>query len=244
MDDVSSDYLLTLPLHAVTEVYGAEGLRRRFLLEAERFDAADRERLTRALALAERLHADDSRVREPYVNHVLRVAIRVMRHYGVDDSDVVVAALLHDTVEDHPDELAGGAPFDARSAALGVLARDFGQRVADLVDAVTNPEYDPSRDADEQYVEHVAESLRAMPWARVVKLSDFTDNGAGVIHTTGPKVQRAAAKYRPLVPILRELLDQRDTPLGDDAKDHIRQQLDTADERFAAILASADRRPT
>lgn len=240
MDDVSSSYLLTLPLHAVTEVYGAEGLRRRFLLEIERFDAADRERLTRALTLAERLHADDSRVREPYVNHVLRVAIRIMRHYCVDDADVVSAALLHDTVEDHPEELAGGAPLDARRAALDVLARDFGRRVGDLVGAVTNPEYDPGRDSDEQYVEHVAESLSAVPWARVVKLSDFTDNGVGVIHTTGPKMRRAAGKYRPLVPILRELLERSDTPLDENAKQHIREQLATADERFAAILASTD----
>lgn len=236
MDDLAPAYLMTLPLHAVTGVYGTEGLRERFLLEAAAFEATDQERLTRALALAERLHEHDTRVREPYVNHVLRVAVRVIHHYGVVDADVVIAALLHDTVEDHPAELAGGVPIDPRPAALQVLSRDFGPRVAELVAAVTNPEYDPDRDSDEQYREHVAASLAANPWARVVKASDFTDNGVGVIHTTGPKVRRAAAKYRPLVPVLRELVERDDTPLTDDAKRHIADQLDVAVERFTAIL--------
>lgn len=235
MDDVSPAYLMTLPLHAVTEVYGADGLRQRFLLEAEVL--GDQDRVVRALALAERLHENDRRVREPYVNHVLRVAIRILRHYGVRDADVVIAGLLHDTVEDHPAELAGGAPTDPRQAAFGVLARDFGDRVAEIVAAVTNPVYDPERDSDEQYREHVAASLAAHPWARVVKASDFTDNGVGIIHTTGPKIRRAASKYRPLTPVLRELVQREDTPLSEQTKRHIVDQLDLADQRFNAILS-------
>ncbi|WP_163513202.1 HD domain-containing protein [Fodinicola acaciae] len=237
MDNVSPAYLMTLPLHAVTEVYGTEGLRRRFLLEAEVLD--DQDRVVRALTLAERLHQDDKRVREPYVNHVLRVAIRILRHYGVRDADVVIAGLLHDTVEDHPAELAGGAPADPRQAAFGVLERDFGRRVAEIVGAVTNPVYDPERDSDEQYREHVAASLAAYPWARVVKASDFTDNGVGIIHTSGPKIRRAATKYQPLTPVLHELVQRDDTPLTDAAKRHIVDQLQLADERFSAILSGS-----
>ena len=33
----------------------------------------------------------------------------------------------------------------------------------------------------------VTASLHATPWARVIKVSDFTDNAVGLIHTTGPK---------------------------------------------------------
>lgn len=73
-------------------------------------------------------------------------------------------------------------------AALAVLAGRFGARVADLVCAVTNPEYDPERDRHEQYRAYVTASLDRNPWARVIKVSHFTDNGVGVIHTTGPKV--------------------------------------------------------
>jgi (p)ppGpp synthase/HD superfamily hydrolase len=206
----------------------------------ERFPAADRAQLNEALLLAAALHADDRRVREPYLNHLLRVAIRIMRYYGIHDVDVLTAALLHDAVEDHPAELAGLPETlghaELTDAAVAELARRFGSRMAELVRSVTNPEYDPERDQNEQYRMHVAESLDRDPWARVIKVSDFTDNGVGVIHTTVEKASRAARKYRPLVPTLRELVGRPDTPLSHAAKDHILDQLDLAEERFAAIL--------
>jgi (p)ppGpp synthase/HD superfamily hydrolase len=231
--------LLSMPLHAITEVYGEDGLRDRFLMELEPFPATERETLVEALGLAARLHARDRRVREPYLNHLLRVAIRITRYYGVHDVDVLTAALLHDAVEDHPEELAGfagGTHTELTDAALAELSRRFNPRVAELVRSVTNPEYDPGRDRHEQYRAHVAESLERDPWARVIKVSDFTDNGVGVVHTTLDKATSAATKYRPLVPKLRELVGRPDTPLSIEAKDHILDQLDLAEERFAAIL--------
>jgi len=58
-------YLATMPLHAITEVYGESGLRERFLVEIRRFTPAEQERLRAALDLAAELHRDDRRVREP-----------------------------------------------------------------------------------------------------------------------------------------------------------------------------------
>src|SRR5271166_2760144 len=190
--------LATMPLHAITSTYGEPGLRDRFAVEIASWAEADRRRLERALDLASRLHAGDRRDTEPYVNHLLRVAIRIMSHYGVHDTDVVCAALLHDAVEGHPADLAG--PHGGRPGAFAVLAAEFGPRVAELVAAVTNPEYAPDRDTYEQYREHVADSLGRDPWARVIKASDFTDNGVGLIHTTGPRLRQLAGKYAPLVP--------------------------------------------
>ncbi|MFU8850787.1 HD domain-containing protein [Micromonospora sp. SL1-18] len=246
-------YLASMPMHAITEIHGEPGLLERFRLEIRAFDAAARERLTAALDLAADLHRDDRRVREPYLNHLLRVAIRMMHHYQVRDVDVIVAGLLHDAVEDHPMELADldawrqlqladaaqrpvAVGEDPTAAALAALADRFGPRVARLVGAVTNPAYDPGRDRHVQYREHVAASLDREPWARVIKVSDFTDNGVGVIHTVGPKVARSAAKYRPLVPVFRDLIARPDTPLSVPVKRHIFAQLDLAEERFSAIL--------
>ena len=241
MDGIERGQLKVMPIHAVTEVYGEAGLRALFEVESEAFPEDERATLMRAERVASRLHAEDKRVREPYVNHLLRVAIRIIRHYQVLDSEVVVAALLHDAVEDHPRDLAdlaGAAERAAgeREAALAVLGRAFTPRVAELIAAVTNPDYDPERDRQEQYREHVVESLEANPWARVIKLSDFTDNGVGIIHTTGPKVRKASAKYAPLVPQLREFALRADTPLTPEVKEHIAGQLDLAAERFRAIL--------
>jgi hypothetical protein len=137
-------------------------------------------------------------------------------------------------VEDHPAELAGSGQGD-QQAALGVLAAEFGPRVAELVGAVTNPPFAPDRDEHEQYREHVADSLRDSPWARVIKASDFTDNGVGLIHSTGPRLRRLASKYAPLVPVLRDLIARPDTPLDAAAKEHILAQIDRAADRFAAL---------
>ena len=228
--------LSVMPLHAITTMYGEQGLRERFALETARLtDPGARGQVKRALRLAARLHASDRRQREPYVNHLLRVALRIMVHYSVREPDMICAALLHDAVEDHADQMSTAG----RPGALAMLIAAYGARVAELVAAVTNPVYASESDADGQYREHVKDSLAACPWARVIKISDFTDNGVGLIHSTGPLLHRLAAKYAPLVPVLRELIGRPDTPLSDDVKRHIGRQLDLAAERFSAIAPQA-----
>jgi len=155
------------------------------------------------------------------VNHLLRVAIRIISHYQAADPDLACAALLHDAVEDHAGDLAPGG---TRQDALAALAGRFGQRVADLVGAVTNPEPEPGRDPHEQYREHVIASLQASPAARVIKASDLIYNAAGLIHATGPRIAKLAAKYGPLLPAVRDLILRTDTPLDPAVKDAITAQ--------------------
>ena len=126
-------------------------------------------------------------------------------------------------LEDLPDPDAVVIPYGGGGLTTGIAsaikARRPQARViavepetgAGLVAAVTNPEPGPGRDRHEQYREHVTASLQTSPWARVIKASDFTDNGAGLIHTTGPRLERLASKYAPLVPVLRDLISQPDT---------------------------------
>ena len=236
VDEADLRLVTVMPLHAVTAMYGEQGLRARFAAEMARFpDPAGRELAARALQLAGDLHAADRRQREPYVNHLLRVALRITCHYGVDDIEVICAALLHDAVEDHADGLAAGG----RAGAVAALAASFGPRVAGLVDAVTNPERVPGVDRHQQYRAHVADSLAASPWARVIKASDFTDNGVGLIHTSGPKAARLARKYAPLVPTLASLIARPDTPLAPPVKARILGQFVAAQERFAVFAGAA-----
>ena len=235
--------LAGMPLHAITSVHGEAGLRERLFMEIAQFPAADRGRAQDALALASRLHAADRGQGEPYGNHLLRVAIRILSHYRVTDPDVACAALLHDAVEDHAADIAPGGYRQAALAVLAVLAvlaGRFGARAAALVAAVTNPEWEPGRDEHEQYREHVLASLEASPWARVIKASDLTDNAVGIIHTTGPKLAKLAGKYGPLVPALRELILRPDTPLENNVKDMIAAQLDAALERLTVIGHGCD----
>jgi hypothetical protein len=228
--------LSVMPLHAITSMYGEQGLRERFALETTRLaDPAARGQVERALRLGARLHACDRRQREPYVNHLLRVALRIMVHYSVREPDVICAALLHDSVEDHAEDLSAAG----RPGAFALLAAAYGERVAELVAAVTNPIYAPQSDSGSLYREHVADSLTACRWARVIKISDFTDNGVGLIHTTGEKALRLACKYAPLVPALADLAAWPDTPLTDEVKARILGQLRRASGRFDAILAAS-----
>jgi hypothetical protein len=224
-----------MPLHAITAIYGERGLRERLAAETARFDdGAGRRKIKQALQLAGRLHAMDHRQREPYLNHVLRVALRIIVHYGVHEADIICAALLHDAVEDHANDISPAG----RPGAFALLTACFGPTVADLVSAVTNPIYAPDIDKNDRYRAYVAATLETHPWARVLKASDFTDNGVGLIYTTGPKAAKSARKYAPLVPILADFIARPDTPLTCQAKARILRQLDTARERFAAIAST------
>jgi GTP pyrophosphokinase len=79
--------------------------------------------LRRAVSLASRAHAGQQRASgEPYVRHALAVA-KILADLGLDHQ-TLAAAILHDVVED------GGI-------ALEDLKRDFGARIASLVDGVT-----------------------------------------------------------------------------------------------------------
>ena len=82
------------------------------------------ERLNRAIAFATEAH--NGAVRKitllPYILHPMEVAANAASI--TTDEDVIIAALLHDTVED-----AGVLPE--------TLVREFGQRVADLVASET-----------------------------------------------------------------------------------------------------------
>lgn len=225
-----------MPLHAITALYGERGLRERFATETSRHcDKTGRRKVKQALQLAGRLHSLDHRQREPYVNHLLRVALRIIIHYDVSDPDVICAALLHDAVEDHADDLS---PV-GRPGAFATLTACFGPQVADLVGAVTNPIYRTDADEDAQYRSHITATLESHPWARVLKVSDFTDNGVGLIYTTGAKATKSANKYAPLVPVLADLIARPDTPLTCQAKARILRQLDTAKQRFAAIESAS-----
>ena len=130
---VSAARLRALPLGDITEVYGEPGLRRRLTLELKRLPVADRRVISDAAAWAALLHLGQRRTREPYLNHPLRVTLRILCYYHVEDRDVLVAALLHDAIEDQPWRVVG-LPSDhgppPREEAIAALAEWCGPRVA------------------------------------------------------------------------------------------------------------------
>lgn len=246
-------------LHALAETAGEAGLRTRWRDEAAAAPAPDRAQWDRALSLAGQLHRADRWGTQPYVNHLLRVSIRLRSEYGVRDPAVLCAALLHDSVEDHAWPLSRTAelptppswavpalpqpPPDqvelltATTIALNRLAGWFGSVAADLVAAVTNPPPDPDRDRHEQYRDHLLVSLRATPWARVVKASDFVDNAGAIEPASGARARRTAQKYRSVAPLLCDLVALPDTPLAGAARARVLADLAAVSHRLDRLLA-------
>ena len=128
------------------------------------------ERFEQALLLATRLHAGQTRKGSdvPYVAHLLSVAGLVLEHGG--DEDQVIAALLHDAIEDQGDKIT-----------LDDIRQRFGQRVADIVDgctdAYTRPK-PPWRGRKQAYLAHLR---HAPPEERLVSIADKLHNARTVL---------------------------------------------------------------
>ncbi|MDO8389003.1 MAG: HD domain-containing protein [Actinomycetota bacterium] len=79
------------------------------------------DRYTQALDLARTLHTETRKGGEvPYLAHLLSVSALVLEHGGTEDQ--AIAALLHDSAEDHGGE-----------ARIAQLRTQFGDTVADIV---------------------------------------------------------------------------------------------------------------
>lgn len=151
-----------------------------------------------------------------YAEHPARVAARLLR-WGVKQESMIVAALLHDAVEDAPRDLAwmlGALPDrggDLREPLGSAMNADFGFPVGDLVLALSNPLMRDGLTAEQRnarYRLHVESAIQEKRVA-IVKACDLVDN-AGALHhllVRGENVapaQKRARKYAPLLPIVAE----------------------------------------
>lgn len=123
------------------------------------------DRFSEALVYAARLHAKQTRkgTGEPYVSHLLRVAGMALEH-GADE-DEAIAALLHDAVEDQ-----GGA------ATLAAIRRQFGQRVAEIVDGCTDTDQQPKPPWRQRKEAYLARLPATTPSVRLISACDKLDN--------------------------------------------------------------------
>jgi (p)ppGpp synthase/HD superfamily hydrolase len=78
---------------------------------------------------------------EPYINHLLEVAMLVAQATAGKDPDLVIAALLHDAIED-------------QEVPKSVIAEVFGAGVAELVEEVTDDKKLPKEERKRLQVEH------------------------------------------------------------------------------------------
>ncbi len=113
----------------------------------------------KALAFAAEKHRHQRRKdrdASPYINHPIALAAVLADEAGVEDSRVLMAALLHDTLED-------------TDATEQELVRLFGKEVADIVLEVTDDKSLPKAERKRLQVEHAPHVSRR---AKLVKLAD------------------------------------------------------------------------
>lgn len=137
------------------------------------FDDHNIDQLLLALMFATRKHQNQRRKgrdKLPYVNHPIRVTDALWRVGGVRDVPTLLAALLHDTLEDTettPDELE----------AL------FGAEVLSIVQEVTDDKSLSKATRKQLQIEHAP---HISPKAKLIKLVDKIDNVTDVSHDPPP----------------------------------------------------------
>lgn len=120
-------------------------------------------RVLRAADAAAKWHVHQRRkgpAGEPYVNHLLEVATLVAEATDGAEPDLIIAALLHDAIEDQevPQEL---------------IAKEFGDVVAKLVMEMTD---DKSLEKAVRKQRQIETAARTSNGAKILKLADKTSN--------------------------------------------------------------------
>ncbi len=161
--------------------------------------------LARAYGFAATKHVDQRRkgeAAEPYMNHLTEVAELVAHATAGSDPELIIAAVLHDSVED-----AG--------VTVTELTDLFGARVAALVAEVTD---DKTLEPDVRKALQIEHAPHASVGAQIIKLADKTSNLRSLKSSPPPwddarKLEyadwagRVVAGCRPASPALAEQFD-------------------------------------
>lgn len=195
------------------------------VIEREAYPLHERERINDALSLLKTLTFDQE-PREsgaPAISHPVAVATHVAALLRLPRADTVIAALLHDTVEDNADKivlLAGGDPLgDTKAQALGFIGRRFGPRVKELVGLLTNHNFEKElaelgvSPVSELYKERkrqlYAEHIRTItedPDALLIKYCDFSHNAFHLAEE--PWLDDLQGRYEKYYPVVQIFIDQ------------------------------------
>lgn len=219
-----------------------EALKNRVLSKVKNLEGADK--TFKALDLALSLHTEQRpRPDGPYVDHILRGVDRLL-DLGITDPDILIASLFHDSVEDQAQKLADkistAQELNIREKALEFLREKYGEKVADIINSVTNPEELDNLETEEANREYVSHIQHAIENQNVfyVKLSDFMDNGLKFMDISDiRRKNKLAKKYLPLFQIFINRIGRDDISLPQERKDEIISELSKA-ESFAVEAVS------
>ncbi|QCS10885.1 bifunctional (p)ppGpp synthetase/guanosine-3',5'-bis(diphosphate) 3'-pyrophosphohydrolase (plasmid) [Streptomyces clavuligerus] len=140
------------------------------------------QRLGEAVSFAEEAHGDQKRpAGEPYVEHLLEVVEILVSGAGVRDEDLLVAAVLHDVVED-------------TDRTAGEVGERFGPRVEEWVGWVTKPRPEAHEEPAEVRDRYLLSLRSAPPEVLLLKLADRFSNVQRL--DTHPRPEKRRSYYR------------------------------------------------
>jgi (p)ppGpp synthase/HD superfamily hydrolase len=108
---------------------------------------------------------------EPYINHLLEVASLVAEATEGKDPDLIIAALLHDAIED-------------QEVPSRMIADIWGKEVAKVVEELTDDKAAPKADRKRKQVEGASKKSHR---AKLIKLADKTSNLRAITASPPPE---------------------------------------------------------
>lgn len=267
-DGLTIEQAASLPLRDIGLRFGSSGLNQalEFYIAALDSDGvwtsdqADDVRRTRDLALW--LHRDDKRSDGGDGNgHILRTTLRLIRDFGITDRDMVIAMLMHDSVEDHPEKVLthmnylrlGRATCSAsktvpvheqsvclENRALLALQNCYSSKIAGYVAGMTFPSL--PKDIMGRQREYLAHTERALMdlYVQILKLSDFFDNAVENGYTLDlPKQLKMDLKQIACYALHKKALRRRSCLIAPNIREVLLQELQQGCERAVERLLLA-----
>ena len=189
-----------------------------------------------AIVLMVELHIDQKPRPDgtEYIEHPLSIAIKVLEAMAIFDCEILIATLLHDTVEDQTAKLLQKTTIPVKNSknkqklALDVIENYTSIRVRNIVSALTNPDFDQilkeegikrgdarySLRTNQLYVEHLANVMQNTD-AALIKIFDFDGNALNLnaIHDDNKRI-KLKMKYVPGFQIIIQRLNDNTQPLN------------------------------
>jgi hypothetical protein len=214
-------------------------------------------KISHAIELATYLHRNDKRSNRgkfettPYIEHPLRNTLRLMR-YGCKKESILIATVLHDTVEDHAFEISSeycNKPTkdenDARENSFVYIKDHYGPEVEFIVRNMSNPISEENisiSDKHKNYAEHVIEAIQN-PHVFVSKFSDYVDNAVGLYHNAPymkpESVSKKAKKYSLLYNPFKEALQNfsaAELSISEEGKQEMLRHLEAGNKRLQNLI--------